>query len=83
MSKMRDAMQSQPDELARLLAEKAPAEEAADRLAGRRVRLIGIGTSWHAARHGAWSCAKPGSRPRLCMPPTSRPTGERSTLTTA
>jgi glucosamine--fructose-6-phosphate aminotransferase (isomerizing) len=23
-------------------------------LVGRRVRLIGIGTSWHAAHHGAW-----------------------------
>src|SRR3954452_818261 len=54
MSKMRHAMQSQPDELARLLADGAAAEAAADRLAGRPLRLIGIGTSWHAAHHGAW-----------------------------
>src|SRR5215210_8749392 len=54
MSKMREAMISQPGELARLLADDAPAEAAASRLAGRRVRLIGIGTSWHAAHHGAW-----------------------------
>jgi hypothetical protein len=54
MSKMRESMISQPDELARLLADEAPAKAAANRLAGRRVRLIGIGTSWHAAHHGAW-----------------------------
>ena len=60
MSKMREAMISQPDELARLLADKAPAEAAASRLAGRRVRLIGIGTSWHAAHHGAWMLREAG-----------------------
>jgi glucosamine--fructose-6-phosphate aminotransferase (isomerizing) len=54
MSKMRDAMSSQPDELARLLSDEAPAEAAAHRLAGRRIQLVGIGTSWHAAHHGAW-----------------------------
>lgn len=53
-SKMRDALMSQPGELARLLAHDAAAAAAADRLAGRRIRLIGIGTSWHAAHHGAW-----------------------------
>jgi glutamine---fructose-6-phosphate transaminase (isomerizing) len=54
MSKMRDAMQSQPEELARILADSGPAVQAADRLRGRKVVLIGIGTSWHAAHHGAW-----------------------------
>jgi glucosamine--fructose-6-phosphate aminotransferase (isomerizing) len=54
MSKMREAIASQPDALARLLADDAPAAAAASRLAGRRIRLIGIGTSWHAAHHGAW-----------------------------
>jgi glucosamine--fructose-6-phosphate aminotransferase (isomerizing) len=54
MSKMRETMMSQPDQLARLLADEASAHAAADRLAGRRIRLIGIGTSWHAAHHGAW-----------------------------
>jgi hypothetical protein len=71
MSKMREAMISQPDELARLLADEAPAEAAANRLAGRRVRLIGIGTSWHAAHHGAWMLREAGieaeARPkRVC-----------------
>src|SRR5829696_7746750 len=54
MSKMRSTMESQPEQLARLLADAGPAEAAASRLAGRRVLLIGIGTSWHAAHHGAW-----------------------------
>src|SRR3954453_24219768 len=51
---MREAMQSQPDELPRLLAAPGPAEAAAERLRGRRLLLVGIGTSWHAAQHGAW-----------------------------
>jgi glutamine---fructose-6-phosphate transaminase (isomerizing) len=51
---MRDAMSTQPDELARLLADGGPAEAAADRLRGHRLLLVGIGTSWHAAHHGAW-----------------------------
>ena len=53
-SAMRDAMWTQPDELARLLADPGPAEAAAERLRGRRLLLVGIGTSWHAAQHGAW-----------------------------
>jgi glucosamine--fructose-6-phosphate aminotransferase (isomerizing) len=60
MSKMREAMESQPDELARLLADDAPARAAAERLAGRRLLLIGIGTSWHAAHHGAWMLREAG-----------------------
>jgi glutamine---fructose-6-phosphate transaminase (isomerizing) len=54
MSAMREAMWSQPEELARLVADREPAEACAARLAGRRIVLIGIGTSWHAAHHGAW-----------------------------
>src|SRR5688500_3639706 len=54
MSAMRKAMWSQPGELARLLADARPAEAAAERLRGRRLLLVGIGTSWHAAHHGAW-----------------------------
>lgn len=30
------------------------ARAAADRIAGRRTWLVGTGTSWHAAHHGAW-----------------------------
>ena len=47
-------MWSQPEQLARLLADPGPAEASAARLANRRVLLIGVGTSWHAAHHGAW-----------------------------
>ena len=54
MSHMRTTMQTQPDELRRLLADRDPAQAAAQRMAGRRTWLVGIGTSWHAAHHGAW-----------------------------
>jgi glucosamine--fructose-6-phosphate aminotransferase (isomerizing) len=47
-------MWAQPEELARIAADPGPAEELAERLRGRRVLLAGIGTSWHAAHHGAW-----------------------------
>ena len=51
---MRDTMAGQPAALRALLADAAPAEAAARALAGRRVWLVGTGTSWHAANHGAW-----------------------------
>jgi glucosamine--fructose-6-phosphate aminotransferase (isomerizing) len=54
MSAMRTTMESQPAELARILADPDPARAAAERLAGRRILLAGVGTSWHAAQHGAW-----------------------------
>jgi glucosamine--fructose-6-phosphate aminotransferase (isomerizing) len=54
MSAMRDAMRSQPEQLTRLLSDVGPADAAASRLAGRRVLSIGVGSSWHAAHHGAW-----------------------------
>ena len=57
---MRAAIWSQPVELRRLLADPEPARAAADRLRGHRVRLIGIGTSWHAAHHGAWLLGEAG-----------------------
>ena len=60
MSAMRRAMESQPGELRRLLADAAPAQAAAERLAGRRVQLIGVGSSWHAAQHGAWMLREAG-----------------------
>lgn len=53
-SVMRETMMEQPTELRRLLADERPIEPAADRLRGRRVLLIGTGTSWHAANHGAF-----------------------------
>jgi glucosamine--fructose-6-phosphate aminotransferase (isomerizing) len=54
MSAMRETMWRQPDELRRLLADADPARAAAERIRGRRTWLLGIGTSWHAAHHGAW-----------------------------
>jgi glutamine---fructose-6-phosphate transaminase (isomerizing) len=53
-SHMRSTLWSQPAELARVLADAEPARAAAERLRGREVVLVGIGTSWHAAQHGAW-----------------------------
>ena len=40
---------SQPAELRRLLGDASGVPEAAERLRGRRVLLVGTGTSWHAA----------------------------------
>jgi glucosamine--fructose-6-phosphate aminotransferase (isomerizing) len=54
MSAMRTTMWTQPDELQRLVGDDGPARAAAERIAGRRTWLVGIGTSWHAAHHGAW-----------------------------
>jgi glutamine---fructose-6-phosphate transaminase (isomerizing) len=57
---MRAAIWAQPAELRRLLADPEPARAAAGKLRGRPVRLVGIGTSWHAAQHGAWLLAEAG-----------------------
>jgi glucosamine--fructose-6-phosphate aminotransferase (isomerizing) len=54
MTEMRRTMATQPDELRRLLADPSPARGAAERLRGRPLLLAGVGTSWHAAQHGAW-----------------------------
>jgi glutamine---fructose-6-phosphate transaminase (isomerizing) len=54
MSVMRETMERQPADLRALLADRGPVEAVAGRLAGRRVLLVGTGTSWHAANHGAW-----------------------------
>jgi glutamine---fructose-6-phosphate transaminase (isomerizing) len=54
MSAMREAMWTQPEELARLLSDAGPAQAVAERLQGRKLLLVGIGTSWHAAQHGVW-----------------------------
>jgi glutamine---fructose-6-phosphate transaminase (isomerizing) len=57
---MREAMWTQPEELRRLVGDPGPPEAAAARLEGRRVLLVGIGTSWHAAHHGAWMLREAG-----------------------
>lgn len=54
MSAMRDTMLSQPEALQRILADEAAVDIAADRIRGRRVLLVGTGTSWHAANQGAF-----------------------------
>jgi glucosamine--fructose-6-phosphate aminotransferase (isomerizing) len=51
---MATTIRTQPDELARLLGDPGSAQAAGQRIAGRRTWLVGIGTSWHAAHHGAW-----------------------------
>jgi glutamine---fructose-6-phosphate transaminase (isomerizing) len=60
MSHMRTTMQTQPDELARLAGDDGPSRAAAERVGRRRTWLVGIGTSWHAAHHGAWLLAEAG-----------------------
>jgi glutamine---fructose-6-phosphate transaminase (isomerizing) len=51
---MARAIRAQPSELARLLADVGPVEAAAERIEGRRVFVIGTGTSFHAANQGAY-----------------------------
>jgi glutamine---fructose-6-phosphate transaminase (isomerizing) len=54
-SAMRTTMAGQPAELRRILADTAPVEAAAARIAdARRILLVGTGTSWHGANHGAY-----------------------------
>jgi glucosamine--fructose-6-phosphate aminotransferase (isomerizing) len=54
MSVMRETMATQPGVLRRILDDQQGVESAAQRLAGRRVLVVGTGTSWHAANQGAW-----------------------------
>jgi glutamine---fructose-6-phosphate transaminase (isomerizing) len=54
MTEMAKTMERQPRDLRRVLADWAPVEAGAARLAGRRVFLVGTGTSWHAANQGAY-----------------------------
>src|SRR5437660_430168 len=51
---MRETMWRQPADLERLLGDWTPVELAAERVRGRRLFLVGTGTSWHAANHAAW-----------------------------
>ena len=76
---MRRATESQPEHLRRLLADPEPAQAAAERLAGRRVQLIGVGTSWHAAHHGAWMLREAGVRAEAAHAADLAPYGASST----
>ena len=51
---MRETLERQPADLRALLDDRAPVNALAERLRGRRLLLVGTGTSWHAANHGAW-----------------------------
>jgi glucosamine--fructose-6-phosphate aminotransferase (isomerizing) len=51
---MERAMRAQPSELTRLLADAATVEAIAERIEGRRVFVVGTGTSFHAANQGAY-----------------------------
>jgi glucosamine--fructose-6-phosphate aminotransferase (isomerizing) len=51
---MAETIAAQSGELRRLLADEVPIGPCAGRLRGRRVLLVGTGTSWHAANIGAW-----------------------------
>lgn len=53
-SAMRETMAGQPAALRGLLADPGPIERALENLRGRRLVLVGTGTSWHAANQGAW-----------------------------
>jgi glucosamine--fructose-6-phosphate aminotransferase (isomerizing) len=54
MTEMAKMMEREPEDLRRILADWAPVEAGAARLAGRRLVLVGTGTSWHAANQGAY-----------------------------
>jgi glutamine---fructose-6-phosphate transaminase (isomerizing) len=53
-TEMAKTMERQPQDLTRIVADWAPVEESAARIAGRRMFVVGTGTSWHAANQGAY-----------------------------
>jgi glucosamine--fructose-6-phosphate aminotransferase (isomerizing) len=53
-SAMRETMWRQPADLQAILDDPAPVAAAAERLRGRRLFVVGTGTSWHAANHSVW-----------------------------
>jgi glucosamine--fructose-6-phosphate aminotransferase (isomerizing) len=53
-SVMRDTIWRQPDDLRTLLGDVDSIESQAERLRGRRLVVVGTGTSWHAANHAVW-----------------------------
>jgi glucosamine--fructose-6-phosphate aminotransferase (isomerizing) len=60
MSAMRETMAAQPAALERILVDRRPLDDAVRKLAGRRVFVVGTGTSWHAANQGAARLRKAG-----------------------
>ena len=53
-SVMRATIWRQPDDLKALLEDFGAVESHAERLSGRRLVVVGTGTSWHAANHAVW-----------------------------
>jgi|SRR5437763_1772857 len=51
---MAQAIESQPSELTRLLADAGAVKAVAERIEARRIFVIGSGTSFHAANQGAY-----------------------------
>ena len=51
---MRATIWRQPEDLGTLLDDVAPIASQAERLRGRRLVVVGTGTSWHAANHAVW-----------------------------
>lgn len=68
-SEMYQAIQRQPDDLRRLLAEGwEPASQAAELIgSSERIFLTGIGTSYHAAKVGSWLMGAAGKDARAVM----------------
>jgi glucosamine--fructose-6-phosphate aminotransferase (isomerizing) len=60
-TEMAKTMARQPDDLRRILSDWAPVEAGAARIAGRRVFVVGTGTSWHAANQGAYFLREAGA----------------------
>jgi glucosamine--fructose-6-phosphate aminotransferase (isomerizing) len=78
-SAMRETMWRQPDDLRAILADPDPVRAVAERLRGRRLVLVGTGTSWHAANHAAWFLREAGvdARPVQGMDAAVYGTGAR------
>jgi glucosamine--fructose-6-phosphate aminotransferase (isomerizing) len=51
---MRTTTWRQPDDLRAILDDPGAVERQAERLSGRRLFVVGTGTSWHAANHAVW-----------------------------
>jgi len=54
LTEMAKTMDRQPDDLRRILSDWEPINAVTERVAGRRVFVVGTGTSWHAANQGAY-----------------------------
>jgi glucosamine--fructose-6-phosphate aminotransferase (isomerizing) len=58
---MATTMERMPEDLTRILADWDPVRAGAAHIAGRRVFVVGTGTSWHAANQGVWFLRQAGA----------------------